>query len=187
MAAMVENGGTTTQVRFAGVGGQGIVMVGRLLGRAALLDGKEAVCTQSYGPEARGGASRADVIVSDNPIDYPFVTEADALAIFFQEAYVRFRNELRPGGTVIIDTGLVQPSDDDADVLGLPATTIAEELGNRLATNVVMLGFLIGKTGIVSRDSIEEAIRTTMNPSVVELDLRALDTGIQRAQSDRSQ
>ena len=178
---------SATQVRFAGVGGQGIVLVGRLLGRAALLDGKEAVCTQSYGPEARGGASRADVIVSDRPIDYPFVTAADALAIFFQEAYIRFRNEVRPGGTVIVDTGLVRPSDDDTEALGLPATALAEELGNRLATNVVMLGFLIGKTGVVNRDSVEEAIRTTMKPSVVDLDLRALDTGIQRAQSGRSQ
>lgn len=187
MAGTVENGSTTTQVRFAGVGGQGIVLVGRLLGRAALLEGKEAVCTQSYGPEARGGASRADVIVSDSPIDYPFVTAADALAIFFQEAYLRFRNEVRPGGTVIIDTGLVRPSDDDSEALGLPATTLAEELGNRLATNVVMLGFLIGKTGVVGRDSVEEVIRTTMKPSVVELDLHALDTGIRRAKDERAQ
>ncbi len=76
-----------TQIRFGGVGGQGMVLAGRLLGKAAaLFDGKEAVCTQTYGPEARGGASRADVVISDSPIDYPFVVEADVLAVFLQEA-----------------------------------------------------------------------------------------------------
>ena len=87
---------TKYQVRFAGVGGQGIVLVARLLGKAAaLFDGKEAVCTQVYGPEARGGASRADVVISDATVDYPFVTEADALAVLFQDAYTRFRPRLR--------------------------------------------------------------------------------------------
>lgn len=177
----------TTQIRFGGVGGQGIVLAGRLLGKAAaLFDGKEAVCTQTYGPEARGGASRADVIISDAPIDFPFVTEADVLAVFFHEAYLRFRDGLRSGGTMIIDTGLVQPRDDDAGICGLPATNIAEELGNRLATNVVMLGYLVGKTGVVSRESIEEAIRTTVKPQIIELDLKALDAGIRLAQADVS-
>ncbi len=175
----------TAEIRFAGVGGQGIVLAGRLLGTAAALyDGKEAVCTQSYGPEARGGASRADVIVSDEPVDYPFVTAADVLAVFFQEAYVRYRDRVRAGGTVIVDTGLVRPSDDDADVCGLPATQIADGLGNRLATNVVMLGYLIGRTGIVSRESVEAAIRDTMRASLVDLDLEALDAGIRAAQQD---
>lgn len=187
MPAKTNNNTVTTQVRFAGVGGQGIVLVGRLLGQAALIDGKEAVCTQSYGPEARGGASRADVIVSDRAIDYPFVTAADAMAIFFQEAYLKFRDDLRPGGTVIIDTGLVRAADDDSDVCGLPATQLADDLGNRLATNVVMLGYLVGKTGVVTRKSVEEAIRTTMKPSVVELDLKAFDTGFRLTESGQPQ
>lgn len=186
MATTGNNGGSTTQVRFAGVGGQGIVLVGRLLGQAALFEGKEAVCTQSYGPEARGGASKTDVIVSDNPIDYPFVTAADVLAVFFQEAYVRYRGEIQPAASVIIDTSLVQPSEDDSLVVGLPATTLAEELGSRIACNVVMLGYLIGATNVVSRDAAEQVIRSTMKPSVVELNLQALDIGIERAQGDQT-
>jgi len=177
--------GTTSQIRFGGVGGQGIVLAGRLLGKAAaLFDGKEAVCTQTYGPEARGGASRADVIISDSPVDYPFVTEADVLAVLFQEAYTRFRSRLKPGGMLIADTMLVQPFEDDEDVCGLPATKIAEDLGSRLVANIVMLGYLVGKTAVVSRESVEQAIRITVRESLVELDLKALDAGISLAEGD---
>lgn len=176
----------TTQIRFGGVGGQGIVLAGRLLGKAAaLFDDKHAVCTQTYGPEARGGASRSDVIVSESAVNYPFVTRADVLAAFFQEAYLKFRTSLRDDGLLIIDTGLVHPVDGDR-CCGLPATEIAEGLGNRLATNVVMLGYLLAKTNVVSRDAIEEAIRTTVKPRIVDLDLRALDAGISHATKDTS-
>lgn len=175
----------TSEIRFGGVGGQGIVLVGRLLGKAAaLFDGKEAVCTQTYGPEARGGASRADVIISDSPVDYPFVNDADILAVLFQEAYTRFRSRLRPGGTLIVDTGLVQPFADEENVCGIPASQIAEDLGSRVATNIVILGYLIGKTGVVSRESVEEAIRTTVKKQFVDFDLKALDAGISLVQSD---
>jgi 2-oxoglutarate ferredoxin oxidoreductase subunit gamma len=181
----MKNNSATTQIRFGGVGGQGIVLAGLLLGKAAaLFDGKEAVATQTHGPEARGGASRADVIISDRPVDYPFVTQADVLAVFFHEAYVRFRSALRPGGTLIIDTGLVQPFEDDENVCGLPATKIADDLGSRLVTNVVMLGYLIEKTGVVSRRSVEEALRDTVKQHVIDLDMKALDAGISLAQSD---
>jgi len=173
------------QIRFGGVGGQGMVLAGRLLGKAAaLFDGKEAVCTQTYGPEARGGASRADVIISNSPVDYPFVTEADVLAVLFHEAYTRFRSRLRPGGILIVDTVLVQPFADEENVCGLPATKIAEDLGSRLATNIVVLGYLVQKTGVVSRESVEEAIRTTVKKQFVDLDMKALDAGISLAQSD---
>lgn len=182
-----DSTGTTSQIRFGGVGGQGIVLAGRLLGKAAaLFDGKEAVCTQTYGPEARGGASRSDVIISDRPVDYPFVTSADILAVLFQEAYTRFRSGLKPGGTLIVDTGLVQLSADDKDACGLPATKIAEELGSRLVTNVVILGYLVGKTGVVSRGSVEEAIRATVKKQNIDLDLKALDAGMSLGQSNGS-
>jgi 2-oxoglutarate ferredoxin oxidoreductase subunit gamma len=118
-------------------------------------------------------------------VDYPFVTEADVLAVFFQEAYIRFRSALKPGGILIVDTGLVQPLDDDKNFCcGLPATQIAEDLGTRLVTNVVMLGYLIGKTGVVSRRSAEEAIRHTVKQHVFDLDIKALDAGLRLAQSE---
>jgi len=172
----------TTQVRFGGVGGQGIVLCGRLLGKAAaLFDGKHAVCTQSYGPEARGGASRSDVVISDSPVDYPFVTEADALVAFFQEAYVKFRAALRPGGLLVYETSLVHSVPDEPNAVGLPATAIAEEVGSRLAANVVMLGYLVGKTGVVSREAAEEALRTTVKSRILELNLHAFEAGYARA------
>ena len=173
---------TATQIRFGGVGGQGIVLAGRLLGKAAaLFDGKDAVVTQSYGPEARGGASRADVVISDETVDYPFVRKADVLAVFFQEAYVMFRPTLGAGGLLLADDLLVQPADDEEGLRRVPATRVAEDLGTRMAANVVMLGYLVGATGIVSRPSIEEAIRTTMKPRIVELNLKALESGMQLA------
>jgi 2-oxoglutarate ferredoxin oxidoreductase subunit gamma len=182
-----SNEATTSQIRFGGVGGQGIVLAGRLLGKAAaLFDGKDAVCTQTYGPEARGGASRSDVVISDGPVDYPFVTEADALAVFFQEAYTKFRSRVKPDGILIIDTSLVKPYEDDKNVFGLPATQMADQLGSRIVTNVVMLGYLVGKTGVVSRKAVEEAIRTSVKEKVVELDLKALDAGISLAQRDEA-
>lgn len=175
----------TTKIRFGGVGGQGMVLAGRLLGKAAALyDSKEAVCTQTYGPEARGGASRADVVIADGPVDYPFVNDADVLVVFFQEAYTRFRSRLREGGMLIVDTGLVKPFPDEEVVFGIPATKIAEDLGSRLATNVVMLGYMIGKTGVVSRESVEKAIHSTVKARVVGLDMKALDAGISLAQKE---
>jgi 2-oxoglutarate ferredoxin oxidoreductase subunit gamma len=178
---------SSTQVRFGGVGGQGIVLSGRLLGKAAaLFDGKDAVCTQSYGPEARGGASRADVVISDDTVDYPFVIAADVLAVFFQEAYVMFRKTLRPGGLLLIDEDLVHPGDDQEDLYPIPATRIATELGTKMAANVVMLGYLVGLTDMVSRQSVEEAIRSTVKASVLELDLKALDAGIRAADEHRA-
>lgn len=175
---------STWQIRIGGVGGQGIVLASKLLGVAAsLFDGKEAVCTQAYGPEARGGAARSDVVISDKPVDYPFVTEADVLAALFPEAYMKFRPMLKPGGTLIVDSELVKVSEDEENVCSIPATKIADDLGNRLARNVVILGCLIGKTGVVSRESMVAAIRANMKAKIVDLNIKALDAGIRFAQS----
>ena len=117
------------QVRFGGFGGQGIVLAGRLLGKAAsLYDGKEAVFTQAYGPEARGGASRADVIIADEPVDYPYVTQPDVLAVLFQEAYIKFSGDLPPGALLIVEEDLVTPA-AGASAVALPAARIADEAG----------------------------------------------------------
>ena len=169
----------TTEVRLGGVGGQGIALAGTLLGEAAALYGnKEAVFTQTYGPEARGGASRADLIISDEPIAYPFVRSPDILVVLFQEAYEKFRSELSPQGLLIVEEDLVGLQDDDAGATRLPAVRIAAELGNKLAANIVLLGFLVGATELVSRDAIEEAIRKRVRQQHLELDLKALDAGI---------
>ena len=182
MAAAGTVNPSIVNVRFGGVGGQGIVLAGRLLGKAAaLFDGKDAVCTQSYGPEARGGASRADVVISEQRVDYPFVNDADILAVFFQEAYVLFRPRLKRGGLMLADDTLVQPGEDEQNLRIVPATRVASDIGNKMAANVVMLGYLIGASGVVSRESVEESIRTTMKPRIVDLNLEAFAAGLQLA------
>jgi 2-oxoglutarate ferredoxin oxidoreductase subunit gamma len=165
------------EVRIGGFGGQGIVLAGNLLGKAAsLYDGKEAVFTQSYGPEARGGASRADIIVAREPVDYPFVTQPDVLAVLFQEAYLKFGNDLRPGGLLIAEADLVT-LEPGTTAIALPATRIAEELGLRIVANVVLLGCLVKQTGLVSRDAVEQALRDTVKPSALDLNLEAFAAG----------
>jgi len=176
------------EIRFGGVGGQGIVLAGRLLGKAAALyDGKDAVCTQSYGPEARGGASRSDVVIANEQVDYPFVDKADVLAVFFQEAYISFRDCLKPDGLLIVDSGLVQPFDDEDNLHGIPATEIAEGLGSRMAANVVTLGYLVGMTGVVSEESVVKAIQSTLKEKIVDMNLKAFEAGVQLAQEDSTQ
>jgi len=176
----VKNG--KVQIRFGGYGGQGIVLAGRLLGQAAsLYDGKEAVFTQAYGPEARGGASRADVIIANEPIDYPYVTEPDVLVALFQEAYTSFGARLKPECELIVEEDLVRVDDPARPVSRLPASRMAEELGNRIVMNVIVLGYLVGRTGVVSRDAAESALRATIKPRALDLNLRAFDAGFGRA------
>lgn len=172
------------QIRIGGYGGQGIVLAGMLLGKAvSLYDGKEAVFTQSYGPEARGGASNVDVLISESPIDYPLVTTPDILVVLFQEAYARFRPLLKPGGTLIVESDLVHPQEEAANYFALPATRMAEELGRRIVMNVIVLGFLVGQTGVVSRSAAEEAIRTTVKEKTVDINLRAFAAGFEFAEA----
>ena len=182
MTKQQDNGGPIIDVRFGGVGGQGIVLAGRLLGKAAsLYDGKNAVVTQSYGPEARGGASRADVVISDDRVDYPFVLDADILAVFFQEAYMMFRSRVKPDGLLLVDDLLVKPDEEHDNLHPVPATRIAEDLGTRMAANVVMLGYLVGVSEVVSVESVEKALQSTLKPSIIELNRKALAAGLQRA------
>ena len=165
------------EIRISGFGGQGVVLTGYLLGKAySIYQGLESVMTQAYGPEARGGSSSANVVVADRPIDYPFVGEVDCLIALSQEAYSRFRSEVKPEGLVLIDNGLVDSEPGD-QVLGLPATSLAEELGRRIVANVVMLGFFTQMTGFVEREAMEQAIRSTVKPKTLELNLQAFERG----------
>ncbi|GMV99662.1 MAG: hypothetical protein AMXMBFR84_08010 [Candidatus Hydrogenedentota bacterium] len=182
---MATEGGVltkSTEIRVSGYGGQGVVLAGMLLGKAAALyDGKEAVFTQSYGPEARGGASCADIVVSDGPIDYPLVSSPDILVTLFQEAYVKYRPTLRDGGLLILESSLVHPSKEVHPYSAIDATAMADGLGKRLVMNVIVLGFLVGKTGVVSVESMQKAIESTMKSKTVELNLRAFEAGLERA------
>jgi len=166
------------QIRIGGFGGQGVVLTGLLLGKAASLYGdREAVFTQAYGPEARGGASNADVIISRAAVDYPYVTHPDILVVLFQEAYEKFAPLLKPDGVLITEADLVQTHETSRHCFTIPATRLAEELGHKIYTNVIMLGFLIGLTEVVSSDAVRHAIKDTVKAKAVELDLRAFQIG----------
>ena len=172
------------EIRVGGVGGQGIALAGTLLGKAAsIYEEREAVFTQTYGPEARGGASRADIIISDTPIAYPFVTRPNMLIVLFQEAYEKFRPELETDGLLLVEASLVNPNADDVVAVRVPAIETAADLGNKLAANIVLLGYLIGATAVVSSNAMEEAIRATVNERHLELDMRAYRAGVDLAES----
>lgn len=166
-----------SEVRIAGFGGQGIGLAGYILGKAlALYDGCEAVMTQSYGPEARGGASSANIIVSDREIAYPFVQHPDVLVAMSQEAYAKYYPTVKADGVILIDEDLVIPLDVKGYYL-IPATQLAEECGRRIVANMVMLGFFCTVTKLVDQRALEEAIASTVKPKTKALNLKAFATG----------
>jgi len=169
------------QVKLSGFGGQGIILGGYMIGKAAALyDGKFATHTQSYGPEARGGACSAEVIISDDkPTDYPFITNADVLVTMSQEAFETYRATLKKNGTLIYDRDLVHIHDvpKSVKVRSIPATKIAEQLGNKIVANVVMLGYFARVTGAVSKNAMMHCIRDSVPKRFVELNMRAFEEG----------
>jgi len=158
---MIANQGDTPrkEIIFTGFGGQGIVLAGRILGEAAVLgDGKESTLVQSYGPEARGGACSAEVIISQSPIHYPNVRHPDILVCMSQSGYDKFIVLLKDEGTLLIDQDLVQNPDRDRDFFPIPSTRMAEELGRKMMANIIMLGFFTAITGAVSLDAARSAV-----------------------------
>lgn len=166
------------EIRISGFGGQGIGLAGYVLGRAlSLYAGLEAVMTQAYGPEARGGASSADIVASDELIDYPFVGHPDILVALSQEAYARFRPIARPDALILIDAELINPLPEDA-VHAIPATRIADELGERMAANMVILGFFTAVTGLLTPDAMRQSIETSVKAKTAPLNIRAFEAGL---------
>ena len=173
-----------TEVRIAGFGGQGVVLAGVLLGRSALADGLHAVQTQSYGAEARGGAARSEVIISSAPIVYPEVLAPHIMTAMSQAALDRYLSDLRADGTLIVDSELVSriPDLPQTNILRAPFThTAAQELGRPIVANMVMLGFLAASTDLVTRDSLQQAVRQGVPPGTEELNLKALERGMELA------
>jgi len=180
--------GSRTEVLIAGFGGQGIILSGVILGRAvALYEGKNAIQIQSYGPEARGGACRSEVVISDEEIDYPMVTSPDVFVAMSQEAFERYVGRLKAGGALITDSSLVRLDEGkvQSKAYPIPATLAADELGRRVVANVVMLGAFGGITGLVSRRSLERSVRDSAPRGTEELNLRALERGFEIAEGLR--
>ncbi len=175
------------EVRLAGEGGQGLILAGVILAEAAAVyDGLQATQTQSYGPEARGGASKSEVVISNEQIDYPKVVVADYLLAMSQEACDRYASSLKRDGLLIVDSVHVKRLPLGRPAIQSPITQLAEEVtGRRITANVVALGVLVGVTGVVSQTAIEAAVRARAPKGTEELNARALAAGLTWAEQYR--
>ena len=171
-----------TEIRIAGFGGQGVILAAVVIGKAqAIFQGGYATMTQSFGPEARGGSSSAQCVLSSEPILYPYITQPDILVVMSQEAYTRFVPELKHGGILIVEQDLVRMDQVPAGarVYGVPATRLAEELGRKVVLNIVMVGFFGAVTGLLKPDALRKAVADSVPPALEKLNLQAFDKGFE--------
>jgi 2-oxoglutarate ferredoxin oxidoreductase subunit gamma len=174
-------------IRLGGAGGQGIVLAGLLLAEAAVAAGRNATHAQAYGPESRGGASKAEVIISDGPIDYPCADRVGVFLALTQEAYDRYSRQLEPGGLLIVDRDQVQVGAGNGGVPGervvchaLPiAATAVRVLGTAVGANLVALGALVGLSAAVPMEALERAVSARRPGGSTERALKALRAGLE--------
>lgn len=169
-----------TEIRVTGFGGQGVVLSSYIIGRACAVNaGLHATMIQSFGPEARGSACSATLVVSDEPVLYPYVNRPDILVVMSAEGYEKYRDELKEGGVLVYEENLVRPQFKDGQkAFGIPSTRIAESLGRVIVQNIVMVGFVTEVTGIVPRETMREAVKASVPPGTEELNLKAFDAGV---------
>ncbi len=173
---------STTAIRIAGFGGQGVILSAMVIGKAACIyQPGYATLTQNFGPEARGSACSAQLLLSDQPVLYPYVVQPDILVALSQDAYRLFTPELKPGGLLVVEQDLVRLTGphDGLRVYAVPATRLAEELGRRMVLNIVMVGYFSAVTGLVSPDALRRAVADSVPAASVELNLRAFDRGFE--------
>ncbi len=168
------------EIRISGLGGQGVVLAGQILGRAAVHDGKNVVQTQSYGAEARGSAAKSEVIISESKISFPSVRKCDILIAMSQTAVDEHLKDLKENGVLIVDSSMVQKIPETiARSFKIKASETAEKtLGAKIHANMVMLGALIKITKIVSMKALAKAIKETVSAKTVELNLHAYNEGL---------
>ena len=181
------------EIRIAGFGGQGVILAGIVIGKAAALyDGIHAVQTQSYGPEARGGASRTELVISDEEIDYPKVHNPDIFVAMSHEALVAYLDGLKEGGILIIDPDMVNEDEISSfvkehhiQVYHAPATRTADEkVGLRIVANIVMIGAITGFTKVISEESARKAIAASVPPGTETKNLSAFEAGMELSQQE---
>ena len=168
------------EIKFAGYGGQGIIRSGIIVGMAAsIYDNKFSTMSQSFGPEARGGACSSQLVVSESKVLYPYVTRSDVLVAMSQEGYDKFEPELSEEGILLTDEDLVKhkPPSGKVKVYSIPATRFAEHLGIKIVANVVMLGFFTAVTDIVSYEAMKKAIPESVPKKALDLNIKAFEKG----------
>jgi len=167
------------EIRISGFGGQGVVLSGEIIGKAAsIYDEGFATLTQSYGPEARGGSCTAEVVISDQPVSYPYVVEPQVVIILAQEAYHKYASNLPENTLVIIDPDLVKPDPSHKSrLLSIPVTHMAREMGRPVVANIIMLGFLAAVGDVVPREALRESVLSSVPEGTQELNLKAFEAG----------
>ncbi len=168
------------EIRFAGYGGQGIIRSGIITGRAAsIYDNKHGTMSQSFGPEARGGACSSQLVVSKSKVLYPYITNSDFLVAMSQAGYDKFESEMHEGGVLLYDEDLVKPNPPRGNIktFAIPATRFAEQLGKKIVANVVMLGFFTAVAKVVSYDAMKKAIPDSVPEKAIDLNMKAFDRG----------
>jgi len=168
------------EIRFAGFGGQGLLLAGIMLGKAAtILAGKSAAQTQSYGTEARGGASQCNVVIDDEPITYVGVVHPDVFVCMSQEAYDKLAGAVKEGGLIFYDADLVKVKElPNVKQIPVPATkTAIDKIGKKIVANMVMLGAMVEGTGVLNVDIVKDCIKDNVPEGTEEMNLKAFDEG----------
>lgn len=166
------------EVIITGFGGQGIVLAGRVLGNAAALgDDRESTLIQSYGPESRGGACSAQVIIADQVIHYPYIRTSDILVAMSQSGYEKYINQLKEDGPLLYDQDLVRPNDSKSPQYGIPATRLAEELGRKMMANIIMIGFITSVTQVVSLEAAIKTVEKSVPKGTEKMNIKAFSKG----------
>jgi len=171
------------EVRLSGKGGQGIIFIGIVLAEAAVIEGLNVVQSQVYGPESRGGASKAEVIISEKPISYPKVTQPDVVLVMSQEAADRYAASVKEGGLLAVDSLHVERLPEvRARVARAAVSGVArDELGKEQVASAVAAGFLVGLTGMVTVDALRQAIVARAPAGTTDLNVRAMEAGLRLA------
>lgn len=181
---------SVTEIRIAGFGGQGVIMSAVVIGKAGCIyQNGYSTMTQNFGPEARGGACSAQVILSDDPILYPYVTRPDILVVMSQEAYTLFSPQISPNGILVIEEDLVRIGDlpPGVRVYSIPATRIAEELGKKMVLNIVMVGFFGAVSHALDPDALRKAVAASVPEAYREVNLKAFDRGFEYGTKELTQ
>jgi 2-oxoglutarate ferredoxin oxidoreductase subunit gamma len=178
-----------TEIKIGGFGGQGVILSGYIIGRAAAIyDQKHATMIQAFGPEARGSACSAQVIVSSEAIAYPYITSPEIMVVMSQEAYTKFTPELAQQGILITEEELVQTHNLRKDLkhFSIPATRFAEELGKKMVLNIVMMGFMTAVTGIIDPEAMRKAVTVSVPKGTETLNLSAFNKGFEYGISQKA-
>jgi len=167
---------------FSGFGGQGIVMMGYLLATAGMVEDKNVTCLPSYGAEVRGGTANCTVVISTEEIASPVASEPEYAVLMNNPSLIRFQNQVQSGGTILLNSSMIEarPIRGDLDIVPVPASDLSKQLGQDKVTNMVMLGALIKKSGMVSVETLLRVLKdafSSRNPGIVKLNKSALMVG----------